>query len=115
MRDTLETAAAAAQEAFEAALPGVKVFGPIAARDGRVEVSLAVEASGAPGRPLGLMADELKSAGSREEAKALAAEVAGAANVSGKMFGKFVYLRQFDVLRGADYAAVALHLEPVQA
>ncbi len=115
MSEALETAAAAVQAVFEAALPGVKAFGPIAARDERVEVSLWVVADGPARTPLGLMADELKSDGTPDEAATLAKAVAGAAEVSGTMFGKFVYLRQFDVLRGADYAVVALHLEPVQA
>jgi hypothetical protein len=114
MTEALEAAASAAQAAFETALDGVKVFGPIAAAAGRVEVSLALVADGVAGAPVNLMADELVSTGTPEEAVALATVVAGAANVSGTMQGKFVYLRQYDALRSADYALVSLHLAPVR-
>ena len=114
MTEALETAAAAAQEAFEAALDGVKVFGPIAAHDGRVEVSVSLEADGATAAPVNIMADELKSTGTPEEAAALAMAVAGAANVSGLMRGKFVYLRQFSADVDDYVALVSLHLAPVR-
>jgi hypothetical protein len=114
MTEALETAAAAVQDALETALAGVKVFGPIAARDGRVEVSVSLEADGAAGAPVNLMAEELESTGAPEEAAGLALAVAGAANVSGMMRGKFVYLRQFSTELNDYVALVALHLEPVR-
>ena len=107
----LEAAAVVIQAALDEHLPGFKTFGPVVQHDGRAEVSMSIDASGARAAPVGLLADAAKSDGSEAETLALTMAVIGAANVSGQMMGKFVYLRQYDMAAGDYLAAVALHLE----
>lgn len=106
----LEAAAATAQAVFEAHLPGAKKFGPIAEKGGRVEVTVLVEARGARVAPFNLMSDKWPSDGSEAETQELTLAVIGAANVSGRMAGKFVYVRQYDIGVNSYMARVSLHL-----